>query len=145
MMSTDLYSPLWTVSWLCIIFCLWDCWSIYPAYLQITLWSILNCLWQMTKVFFTTFCQATVSLMSGYKPQSNRQTELANQDLKTTLCCLAFCPGNSSLNCLCMHTKTLIHCNVASFGLNLNSITFRRRMWIKDANFMRKNMQHVTR
>ena len=47
---------------------------------------------QFTSCFWKAFCSllnASVSLSSGYHPQSNGQTERLNQDLETTLRCLA--------------------------------------------------------
>lgn len=47
---------------------------------------------QFTSQFWKAFCKligAKVSLSSGYHPQSNGQTERINQDLETTLRCLA--------------------------------------------------------
>ena len=46
---------------------------------------------QFTSMFWKEFCNlvgASVSLFSGFHPQSNRQTERMNQDLETILCCL---------------------------------------------------------
>lgn len=47
---------------------------------------------QFTSRFWRAFCKligATVSLSSGFHPESNGQTERLNQDLETTLRCLA--------------------------------------------------------
>uniref|UniRef100_A0A8C5CEZ5 Gypsy retrotransposon integrase-like protein 1 n=1 Tax=Gadus morhua TaxID=8049 RepID=A0A8C5CEZ5_GADMO len=49
---------------------------------------------QLTSAFWREFCSlvgATVSLSSGFHPQSNGQTERVNQDLETTLRCLVNC------------------------------------------------------
>ena len=45
-----------------------------------------------TLKFWRSFCTqlgATVSLSSGFHPQTNSQTECTNQTLENTLCCLA--------------------------------------------------------
>ena len=47
---------------------------------------------QFTSRFWTDFCQllgATVSLSSGFHPQSNGQTEQMNQEMETALRCIA--------------------------------------------------------
>ncbi len=47
---------------------------------------------QFSSRFWRAFCQslgATVSLSSGFHPESNGQTERLNQDLETTLRCMA--------------------------------------------------------
>lgn len=47
---------------------------------------------QFTSVFWREFCSllgATVSLSSGYHPQSNGQTERINQQMETVLRCMA--------------------------------------------------------
>ena len=46
---------------------------------------------QFASRFWKAFCSllgATISLTSGYNPQSNGQTEHLNQELETGLCCL---------------------------------------------------------
>ncbi len=46
---------------------------------------------QLTTAVWKAFCASTgvtVSLTSGYHPQSNGQTERANQVLETSLCCM---------------------------------------------------------
>ena len=48
---------------------------------------------QFTSVFWKEFCAllgATVSLSSGFHPQSNGQTERMNQEMETALCCMVF-------------------------------------------------------
>ena len=49
---------------------------------------------QFTSGVWKEFCKAlgTSSLSSGYHPQSNGQTERANQDLETALCFMAYSP-----------------------------------------------------
>ncbi|XP_045563684.1 uncharacterized protein [Salmo salar] len=46
---------------------------------------------QITSRVWRSFCSAlgiNVSLSSGYHPQTNGQTELANQEMETALCCM---------------------------------------------------------
>ncbi|KAK5922946.1 hypothetical protein CgunFtcFv8_020167 [Champsocephalus gunnari] len=48
---------------------------------------------QFISAFWKEFCRligTTVSISSGYHPQSNGQSECLNQELETTLCCLVY-------------------------------------------------------
>lgn len=53
-----------------------------------------HCIWglQFASQVWRAFCQAlgvSVSLSIGYHPQTNGQTEWVNQDLESSLCCVA--------------------------------------------------------
>ena len=63
---------------------------------------------QFTSQVWKEFCQslgATVSLSSGFHPQTNGQAERANQDLEAALRCVASTnPSSWSSQLACMHT-----------------------------------------
>lgn len=56
---------------------------------------------QFWKVFISLLC-TTVSLTSGYQPQSNGQTKRLNQELETILRCV---PSAQALICHCRHIR----------------------------------------
>ncbi len=76
---------------------------------------------QFVSRFWTEFCRqlgATASLSSGYHPQTNGQTESANQDLKRVLCCVASAEPSSWSSRLTMVEYAHNSLLVSSTGLS---------------------------